>query len=205
MPSARSTMVFLAARCAPIVTCCHWQPPQVPNSGHGGGTRSGPGRSIADQLAPGDLPLLALERTRTRSPGAASGTNVTRPSSARPRALPALLPPDGVAAGRERVDLDADRSFGTSRRLRERLRGAPALQIEVEVAAQHAADDGGDGGTTMSRIAAATRSSSTVNWNVARNCSPRSTLKSSSIAMRWSGGVFACIRCTASPKLLKVM
>ncbi len=68
---------------------------------------------------------------------------------------------------------------------------------------------GVDGGTTMSRIAAATRSSSTVNWNVACSCSSKATLKSSSIALRASGGVFACSGsgsgCTALPKLLNSM
>ena len=94
-PARATTIAPLAARCSPSSTCCHWQPPQRPNSGQGGCTRRARplDRRPARPRPPAPPPP---SRARTRSPGAASGTKVTRPS-----ASPPLLPPDRVAAGRQ--------------------------------------------------------------------------------------------------------
>src|SRR6185503_9090486 len=101
----------------------------------GGGTRSGLGRSISVSSAQATLPFSRSIRARTRSPGAARGTKVARPSLA--------LAADGVAAHGQAVDLDghlARLAPGLGHRLRERLRRAAAGEVEVEVAGQRAAD-----------------------------------------------------------------
>src|SRR5262249_6697605 len=80
-PTARPTSAFFAWCCASRLTCCHWQPPHNPKIGHGGAIRSSPGRSIAASSAQATFPFSRSRRARTRSPGAASGTKVTRPSA----------------------------------------------------------------------------------------------------------------------------
>src|SRR5436190_3476697 len=125
-----------------MVTCCHWHPPQVPNRGHGAATRSGPGRSIATSSPHASLPFSRSIRARTRSPGAASGTNVTRPSSAArapspPRCRPTASPPG--ASDSTSTGTSFKNAIATTE-LRERLRPLPALQIEIEVAVERAAD-----------------------------------------------------------------
>ena len=108
-PSARSTIAFFAARWASIETCCHWQPPQLPKSGHGGGTRSALGALDRGRARPRrPAPSRARSRARTRSPGAASGTNVARPSLALSAPGGIALAADGVAPHGQPVDLDGD-------------------------------------------------------------------------------------------------
>ena len=144
IPSARSTIAFLAARWASIETCCHWQPPQLPNSGHGGGTRSALARSIAVSSPQAARPFSRSIRTRTRSPGAASGTKVARPSLAlsapaglrcRPMASPPMASPS--------ISTVTSRRSRSSIRLREGLPGAAAGEVEVEEAVERAANDRG--------------------------------------------------------------
>ena len=101
-PSARSTMAFLAARCASMRDVLPLAAAAAPNSGHGGATRSGPARSIGDELRPGDALLGALEAARTRSPGAPSGTNVARPSAAVAAPAGSRWRPTASPPGRER-------------------------------------------------------------------------------------------------------
>src|SRR5450432_613727 len=140
-PSARSTMAFLAARCASSETCCHWQPPQAPNSGQAGSTRSAPRRSIETSSAQATRSFACTTRARTRSPGAASGTNVARPSaavgaSAGSRWRPTASPPGASAS--ISTQISGPKLMGGP--LRKRLGRAAAVEIEVELAVERAAD-----------------------------------------------------------------
>ena len=87
IPSARSTIAFFAACCASALTCCHWQPPHAPNSGHGGATRSGPGRSISISSRPGHLLLGALD-ARAHPFARRRQRHERHPTVRRPRARP---------------------------------------------------------------------------------------------------------------------
>ena len=60
------------------------------------------------QLAPRDLPLLPLDARPHALAGRGERHEGGAPVVRRARALPALLPADGVAAERQRFDLDAD-------------------------------------------------------------------------------------------------
>src|SRR4029077_9435093 len=98
------------------------------------------------------FPFSRSIRARTRSPGAASGTNVTRPSSAARAPCPPCWRPTASPPGasdsistptslRNWVAKVAAWNAGAAGRLREGLRALPAREIEVEVAHQIAAYD----------------------------------------------------------------
>ena len=105
--SARSTIAFLAARCASIVTCCHWQPPQLPKSGHRAAAPArGPGARLPSARPRPPAPSRARSaraRARRARPADEGGAAVAG-AGARGIALPA----DGVSPHGQAVDLDGD-------------------------------------------------------------------------------------------------